>query len=127
MRAIVNLMSLCFLLLCGGQHLYANTHKGPITASHTLEKKHSVKVSNQDSGNSIIEDADLDDEFHSSDDLQDGNTGKFLAAKQNVLGNWYLQFSSALIFKVSKKHNTVIASPFSYSNPIYLRLGVLRI
>jgi hypothetical protein len=129
MRAIINLVSVFFLLQGGGQYLHANAHKAPITSAHNLEKKHRVRLSNQDSGNSIIEEADLDidEEFHSGDDLHDGNSTKFLTAKQSLLDNWYLAFSHQFILDDYSKRIKIFA-PFSGdSNPIYIRQQVLRI
>lgn len=127
MRALIKLISLCILLLGGGEYLHANTHKAPLSADHHFNKKHQVKFTNQDSGNSLIEDAELniDEEFHNGDDLHTGDI--YLAAKQSLLDNWYLDFSQQFILDDYSKCSKIFTSFSGDSNPIYIRQQVLRI
>jgi len=129
MKAIINLVSIYFLLLGGGQYLHASMQKDYGKAAHNFEKKHTVRLINQDSGSSIIEDADvdLDEEFHTGDTLNNLNSNKFLTGKQTLLDSWYLAFSHHFILDDYSKRIKIF-TPFSgYSNPIYIRQQVLRI
>lgn len=70
---------------------------------------------------------DLDEEFHSSDDLNNGRANKIIAVKHSLIDSWYLTFSSTFTFKDCSKQIEFFAPNFGDSNPIYLRIGVLRI
>ncbi|PVX47398.1 hypothetical protein C8C85_3339 [Flavobacterium sp. 103] len=131
MRVIINFICLCIFLLGGGQHLHADTHPIAICDSPSWDfvKKQQVKLRTAEPGSVLIEDADvdLDEEFHRSDDLKNGGANKILAAKHSLLDSWYLTFSNEFIFKDYSKQFENFASNCAHSNPIYLRIGVLRI
>ena len=131
MRAIVNIICLYFILLGCGQHLHADTRLGIIcdTPSWNFVKKQHVKVKTAEPGNVLIEeaDADLDEEFHRGDNLNRGGGNKIFAVKHSLLEGWYLTFSSTFIFKDYSKQIEIFALNCGDSNPIYLRIGVLRI
>lgn len=127
MRAIGYYIFLSFLLLCGGNHLYADMHQASnhFSFSQNKEVKQQVKHKNSRHHGTLKESADIevDEEFHTSDEHNDTGTNKFLAEKQSL----YLTFSRQIIFKDYSKKNKFFA-PFSiHSNPIYLRIGVFRI
>ena len=131
MRLIIFYTYLGFLLFGGGNYLYAETHQSPtgFSFNHNLEKKQQIKNRNTNQRSLLIEcdDNDLDEEFHISDERNDGTMNKFLAGKQSLLTSWYLSFSSPKVYKdYSKKIK--IFSPFcGQSNPIYITLNVLRV
>lgn len=131
MRAISYYIYLSFLLLCGGNHLYADTHHRPasFSFSQNQEVKQQVKHKNSRHHGLLKESADIevDEEFHTSDEHSDTGDNKFLAEKQSLLRNWYLTISRQIIFK-DYSNNFTIYTPFSvHSNPIYLRIGVFRL
>lgn len=130
MRVIVNFICLCIFLLGGGQHLHANTHPSVIcdSPSWNFVKKQQVKLRTAEPGSVLIEDADvdLDEEFHRGDDLN-GGVNTVFAVRHNLLDSWYLTFSDKFIYKDYSKNNKFFSSNSGYSNPIYLRIGVLRI
>jgi hypothetical protein len=131
MRAISYYIYLSFLLLCGGNHLYANTHHTPASFSFTqnLEKKEQVKHKNSRHHNVLKESADIevDEEFHTNDEHNDNGANKLLTGRQSLLDSWYLTFSHKSLFKDFSNYFKIFA-PFSvHSNPIYLRIGVFRI
>lgn len=131
MRAIINFIFLCIFLLGGGQHLHADTHVNTISdyPSFDFVKKQQVKVKTAEPGSILIEEADVDfdEESHSSDDLNNGSASKLLAVKHSLLDNWYLTFSNESVYKHYSKDFENFAPNFGQSNPIYLRIGVLRI
>ena len=131
MRTIINFICLCIFLLGGGQHLHASTHANGIFDSPSWDfvKKQQVKVKTAEPSSVLIEDADLDldEEFHSSDDLKNGSSNKILEVRDSLLDSWYLTFSSRFLFKDCSKNNKIFSPVCGYSNPIYLRIGVLRI
>jgi hypothetical protein len=131
MRVIVNFICLCIFLLGGGQLLHADTHPIGICDSPSWDfvKKQQVKVRTADPGSILIEDADVDsdEEFHRGDDLNKTNANKILAVKHTLLDGWYLTFSDEFIFKDYSKQFEDFAPAYGQSNPIYLRIGVLRI
>ncbi|WP_255557962.1 hypothetical protein [Flavobacterium taihuense] len=131
MRVIINFICLCVFLLGGGQYLHAAAHPGTISDSPSWNfvKKQHVKLRTAEPGSVLIEDADvdLDEEFHRSDDLKNGGANKTLAVKHSLLDHWYLTFSSTFIFKDYSKLLEIFTPNCGYSNPIYLRIGVLRI
>ena len=125
-------MYLFFLLLGGGQYLHAETSPKLIISespSFDLVKKHQVKVRKAESGSVLIEeaDADLDEELHSSDDLNKANFNKGLVANKSLLANMYLTFSSQLHYKDNSKQFNFFAPYYGHDNPIYLEIGVFRI
>ncbi|PZX94526.1 hypothetical protein DOS84_02930 [Flavobacterium aquariorum] len=131
MRVIINFICLCILLLGGGQHLHADTHPNGICDSPSWDfvKKQHVKLRTAEPGSVLIEDADtdLDEEFHSSDNLNKSGANKTVTVKHNLLDGWYLTFSNEFIFKDYSKQFENFAPNCAHSNPIYLRIGVLRI
>ena len=131
MRVIVNFICLCIFLLGGGQYLHADTQSNAICNSPSWDfiKKQQVKVKTAEPGTVLIEEADvdLDEEFHSSDDLNKTSSNKILSVNHSLLDSWYLTFSSTFIFKDCSKNNIIFAANCDYSNPIYLRIGILRI
>jgi hypothetical protein len=131
MRAIVNFIFLCIFLLGGGLHLHAEIHAIAISDSPSWDfvKKQQIKVKTAEPGNLLIEDADVDleEEFHRGDDFNQGDANKTIAVKHSLLDGWYLTFSNEFIFKDYSKQ-IVNYEPFKgCSDPIYLRIGVLRI
>lgn len=130
MRAISYYIYLSFLLLCGGNHLYAVTHQASthFYFSQNQEIKQKVKHKNSRHRNELKESAciNLYEEFHKSDE-HNLDANKFLARKQSFLHSWYLTFSRQILFK-DYSHNFTIYTPFSvHSNPIYLIIGVFRL
>ncbi|KFF10662.1 hypothetical protein [Flavobacterium hydatis] len=125
-KIIVLFVYLSLLLLGGGQYLNAGTHQN--SSSHTLEKKHRVKFTNQDSGSSLIEDADFDiDEEHLGGDIKDGISDRLFAGNYSLLDNWYLTLSCQSILD-HHQNSFKIFTPFcGQSNPIYITQRVLRI
>lgn len=116
------------LLLSGGQHLNAGTRQIFNYSSHSLEKKHRVKFTNQDSSNSLIEEADLGiDEDHLGGDVNDEIPSKIFTGNYSLLSDWYLTFSSQSLLKSSHKNFKIFAPFCGQSNPIYITLRVLRI
>ncbi|MCV9930136.1 hypothetical protein OIU83_20930 [Flavobacterium sp. LS1R49] len=128
-RLFVVFVYLCLLLLGGGQYLNAGMHQNHNSSSQSLEKKHKIKFTNQDSGNSIIEDADLDiDEEHlNGDDIKDGISNKLFTENYSLLDNWYLTFSCQSILDYCQKNFKIFAPFCGQSNPIYITHRVLRI
>jgi len=130
MRKLAVLFVFMSLLLLGGsQHLFARTSQISTTSSHTLEKKHRVKFTNQDSSNSLIEEADLGiDEDHSGGDINDKLLpSKTFTGNYSLLSDWYLTFSNQSLLKSSYKNFKIFAPFCGQSNPIYITLRVLRI
>lgn len=131
MRIILKFIGLCLFLLIGGQYLHADTHSSAIsdTPSWSFVKKNQIKLKTAEPGNVLIEDADLDldEEFHSSDDLNKASANKILELKHSLLDSWYLTFSSTFVFKDCSKKHQIFSPNCGDSNPIYLRIGVLRI
>lgn len=131
MRAVILYLHLSFLLLCGGNHLYAATHNSSTSYSFAqkFEKKQQVKHRNSNHHNLLIESDgdDLDEELHTSDDFKAGSMNKLLAEKASLSNSWYLTFSGPLILK-DYSNCIKIFSPFcGQSNPIYITQRVLRI
>lgn len=131
MKAINYYIYLSFLLLCGVNHLYADTHHSPasFTFNQNLEKEQQVKHTNSNHGSLIIEsaDVDLDEEFHTSDEHDNFGSNKLLAVNHSLVDSWYLAFSDTFVFKDCSQNNKIFSPNCGYSEPIYLRIGVLRI
>lgn len=131
MRAIVFYIHLCFLLLCGGNFSSADAQHGVVKHSFTqhLSEKQQLKFSNPIKNSVVTEfaDIDLDEEFHSDDDHNDGTANKVVAENRSRLSNWYLTFSRQIIFKDYSQRIKILAPFCGYSNPIYIRQQVLRI
>jgi hypothetical protein len=130
--ATLYFMYLFFLLLGGGQYLHAENSPKIIVSespSFDLVKKNQVKVRKAEAGSVLIEEADtdLEEELHNSDNLNKNNFNKGLVADKNVSANWYLTFSSQLLYKDSSKQFNFFAPFYGHYNPIYLEIGVLRI
>ncbi|TCN58635.1 hypothetical protein D0809_09830 [Flavobacterium circumlabens] len=125
-KLIVFLVFMNFLLLGGGQYLNAETQHN--AAHHNLEKRHRVKFTNQDQGNSVIEDADvdLDEECLGNDTLKDGLLNKFFTTNYSLVAKLYLTFSRQIVVN-SYSRFEFLAPSCGESNPIYITQRVLRI
>jgi hypothetical protein len=130
-RVFVYFMYLWLLLLGGGQLIHAVALPKNICESPSWDfvKKHQIKYKTLDSSSVLIEDADidLDEEFHSGDNLNEGNTNNFGVSNYKLLDNWYLAFSSQFQYKDNSKQFNFFAPFYGHYNPIYLEIGVLRI
>lgn len=129
MKRLVILFACMFLLLLGGgRYIDAGIYQISNSPSHSLEKKHRVKFTSQDTSNTLIEDADLDNnEDHPGGDLDGGITNKLFIKNYSFLDSWYLALSSQSFLSNSQK-NFKIFTPFcGQSNPIYIVQRVLRI
>ena len=131
MRAIVFYISFCFLLLFGGSYLYADRHHSTENRSfiQNLPENQQIKVRTTVPYANLTESAaiDLDEEFHSDDDHNDGTANKIAVQNNSVLDNWYLTFSRQNISKDYAQRIKIFAPFCGYSNPIYIRQQVLRI
>ena len=131
MRVLIFYIYLSFLLLFGGNYLYAERHHSSTNYSLTqnLEKKQQVKHRNSNHHSSLTEsdDLDLDEEFQTSDKLNEGGMNKLVAGKQSLSISWYLTFSSPLVFKDYSKNIKIFLPLCGQSNPIYITQSVLRI
>lgn len=130
MRAIVYYIYLSFLLLSGGNYLYGNIQDSAKSPSFVQKQgvKQQVKHKNSKHHSVLKESSDieLDEEFHLSDEHNNGEN-KILFNKQSLLDSWYLTFFRQNIFK-DYSNNSKIVTPFGvHSNPIYLIIGVFRI
>ena len=127
-KLVVLFVYMCLLLLGGGQYLNAGTHQTSDSSSHSLEKKYRAKFTNQDSSNSLIEDADLDiDEEHLGGDIDDGIWNKIFTGNYNLLDNWYLTFSCQSLQNHYQRNFKLFTPFYGRSNPIYITQRVLRI
>lgn len=125
-RIILFFVFVNFLLLSGGQFLNASTIHN--SATHNLEKKHNVKITNQEQGNSIIEDADFDFEEDSlgKDGGNNKLTDKFFTENYSLLHGWYLTFSAQNLSNDANRFK-IFVPLYGQSNPIYITQRVLRI
>ncbi|PXY39535.1 hypothetical protein DMB65_17085 [Flavobacterium cheongpyeongense] len=124
-RIIVFLAFMNFLLFGGGQYLSAGTHQN---SDHTYGHKHHIKYTNQEQGNSIIEEADLDlDEEFSGDAASDGTSvSKIFTSNYSLLDGWYLSLSDRITVNYHRHFKFFV--PFcGNSNPLYITQRVLRI
>jgi hypothetical protein len=127
---VVFYVYLCFLLLCGGNVLYANTHKtlSANPSAKDLAKKHRVKFTSQDQGQTLLEDADIDlSEDHLSGHDEDGGTNEFFSLKYSLPGNWYLTFSLLPALCYHNRPLNTLPPYIGYSCPLYIAQRVLRI
>lgn len=123
--ALFVFMSFLFLL-CGSQSLVANTHQATNYCSHHIEKKHHVKFTDQETGNSLIEEANLDiEEF--GGDIKGSVPNKIFTGNYSLLDNWYLTLSGQLLLNQYQKNFKIFAPFCGQSNPIYITHRVLRI
>lgn len=131
MKAKVVFTFLSLLLLSGGNILYASTHQRIKSFSivQKLEKKELVKHKNSNHHNSfnVSADAELDEEFHINNDFNDLGAYKDLAINQKFFSNWYLAYSNLFVLKDKANTTKSVFSFIDFSNPIYLKIGVLRI
>jgi len=128
MKKLAVLFSFVFLLLLsGGQHFNVANNQVYNPTSHTLEKKHRVKFTNQDTSVSLMEEADLNFDEEHGGDLKDGIQSKIFIKNFSLLNDWYLNFSGQSLLNLSQK-NFKIFTPFcGQSNPIYITQRVLRL
>jgi hypothetical protein len=131
MKAKVVYIVLSLLLLSGGNVLFASTQQSTksFSLAQKFEKKQLLKHKNSNHHGSlnVSADADLDEEFHNNDDLNEIGATKVLANNQKGLSTWYLVFSNLFVFKDNSITTKSVESFIDFSNPIYLKIGVLRI
>jgi len=120
----------CLLLLSGSQYVYASIQQFSTSthSTHSLEKRHRVKFTNQDTSNSLIEDAlDLDEEHLGGGDIDDGISSKFFITNYSLLDKWYLTLSGRSLLNHYHNNFKTFAPFCGQSNPIYITHRVLRI
>lgn len=132
MKGAIVYICYLFFLLGGVQYMHAGTTPKIFISespSFNLVKKHQVKVKKAEAGSVLIEEADtdLEDELHSSDDFNKSDFNKVLVSDRKLTANWYLAFSSQLLYKDYSKKINFFATFYGHSNPIYLEIGVLKI
>lgn len=116
------------LLLSGGQYLNAATQ--PTShSSHSFQKKHRVKFTNQDTSNTLLEegDLDLDEGQPGGDDLKDGIWNKLFIGNYSLSDNWYETIYCQPILDRYQRNFKTFAPFCGQSNPIYITHRVLRI
>jgi hypothetical protein len=131
MKANIYYLFLIFVLPLGGTYLFANTHhNAPSSDFSKYGVKHEQvkhKNSNHHSVLSVIIDIDFDEEFHTNENPDEGNSNNLLANTKGFFTNWYLTLSGSYLYK-SYSNNFKTFTLFSVnSNPIYLIIGVFRI
>ena len=131
MKANVFYIYLSLLLLLGGNYLYADTHHNPssLSLNQNLQKNNQFKHLNSGHYSVLKEsfDIEVDEEFHTNDELNDNGANNSLTVKQNGLESWYLTFFRTNLFKDYSNNFKIDASFSVHSNPIYLIIGVFRI
>jgi predicted alpha/beta superfamily hydrolase len=131
MKANIYYIFLVFLLIIGGNYLFANRYQG---ASSSSFYKNGVKLqqvkhkkSNHQSTINVVIYVDFEEEFPSNENHQDRDSNNVLANTKGFLNNWYLSFSDSFLFK-NYCNNFKNSAPFSvHSNPIYLIIEDFRI
>ena len=118
------LLFMNFLLAGGGQYLHAGTNH--TTSLHTIERKHHIKYTSQDNTNSIIEEADVEEDYSGNNDIKGLPVVKSFSSKYSLLDQWYLTFPRQIITN-SYNHFEIFGSSCGQSNPIYITQRVLRI
>lgn len=127
-KLAVLFLFICLFLFGGGQHLIAATHQVYNPTSQSFGKKYHAKITNHDSGNSLIEEADLGgDEDHSGADIDGELPTKIFTSNYSDLTNWYLTLSCQLLSNQSHKNFKIFAPFCGQSNPIYITQRVLRL
>lgn len=127
MKKLFVLFAFLFLLLLGGgQYANAGTNQSANSQSHTVEKKHRVKFTNQEPGTTIIEEADLDGD-HSGDNIDGTVLNKVFISNQSFLDSWYLAISCYSLLNQCNDNSKIFKPIYGQSNPIYITLRVLRI
>ena len=130
-RVIKYIIYLCFLLIGGGQYIHANSRPDQFCDSTSWDflKKQEVKLRQAEPYSVLIEEADtdVDEEFHNNEDYNKGYTNKNLSNKEGLLSRWYLPFSTDFVFKNQSQSVRFFIPYYGQSNPIYLKIGVLRI
>lgn len=127
-KLAVLFLFICLLLFGGGQHLIAGTHQVYNSTSQSFGKKYHAKIQNHDSGNSLIEEADLGgDEDHSGADIDDEIPTKIFTGNCSDFSNWYLALSCQILSSHSHKNFKIFAPFCGQSNPIYITQRVLRL
>jgi hypothetical protein len=119
------------LLLFGGIHLFAETQNiSPNQLfSENIQKKAHLKHKNSNRSTVEIQFAaiGLEEDFHSEDNKNTLDRNKITTAKSSFLNSSYVSFFGGFIFKEYSKLHTLAQTSIVSSNPIYLRIGVLRI
>lgn len=131
MRVAVFYVCLYLLMLCGGHALYASArhHSSSSSPVQNPAKHKHVKLSNNDEGKTVIDDAeiDLDEEHLNGDDAGEVTANKFLAGKYSLQNRWYITCSSRAVAENYHNDFQIISSIRGESSPIYITQRVLRI
>lgn len=131
MRAIFYYISLSLLLLCGGNYGYANVSPTPTNHSFFLGSSQDQQLKHIDSNHRTVvieaSDLDLDEEFHIDNDFNNGNSNAFLTNQSSLFTHWYILFAEQFVFKTISANNNFIQPYSGSSNPIYIKIGALRI
>lgn len=125
------LFSICLLLLCGGNTVYANTHSDNSShpSNHAPSKRQHAKLTHSIQDNTILDDADLDldEDYLRGHDNDDGSTNAFLAERCSMPEKWYLNFTPVINSDYAYRHFKSFPPFFDDASPIYLKQRVLKI
>lgn len=114
------------LLFFGSQSLTAGTDHVANYCSYHIEKKESVKLADQKTGTTLIEEANLDiEEF--GGDIKDSAPTKIFTGNYSLLDHWYLAILGQSVLNQYQKNFKIFAPFCGQSNPIYITHRVLRI
>ncbi len=131
MRAIIYYISLSFLLLCGGNYGYAHSILDASNTSFSLklQKKQHFKHKDSTHHSKIIvsSDIDLDEEFHLENEFDYGGSNALSTNNQFSQNNWYITFTESFLFKTIATNNSFFEPFYGQYNPIYLKIGALKI
>lgn len=131
MRIVVFYVSLCLLLLCGSETLFAGTHHGCASGTHKSGhvKRHHAKLNPNRPDNNLLDEKDLDlDEDYLRRHEADGQDLSRFPAERYSLQNWlYFTFCPQLI--LAHYHTTYSTIPpfCGDPSPIYITQRVLKI
>ena len=132
MKIAVFFLYIFLLLPSGGNSLYAfakNKDKNNSFSSQTHIKKSPVKLSNNNQTILLFNETDIDieEDYHSKDDANEGNTTILIGNKYTSLNPWYSSGTNLFILNYLNNRFEILPPFLGNSYPIYISQRALRI
>lgn len=129
MKVVPPFIYVCFLLICGGNFLFASTHTSISNSqpSYSLIKQNQLSTSNQLTTAIDLTDIDLEEDYLNHDETSAEPNCKFQLELSRIIPKWYRFYVHTAVHSTHKFQPFLALEFLVFSNPFYITQRVLRI